>query len=204
MVADLFRFYAGAIRTSQSQAAGEYIEGDTSYLRRDAIGVVAGIPPWNYPLLMASWKIAPCIAAGNTLVLKPSEETSLSILKFGQLVADILPAGTLNIVPGAGAVAGSHLINHGEVDMMSVTGSIRTGQFALEAAIPGIKRIHLELGGLASALVFEDADIEKTVNGLLLIASTIPDRIALRRAEYWWRRHSTTGLSAHLKLLLAD
>ncbi|MBA4491473.1 aldehyde dehydrogenase family protein [Paracoccus sp. S1E-3] len=167
MVADVFRFYAGAIRTTQAQAAGEYLKGFTSYLRRDAIGVVAGISPWNYPLLMATWKMAPCLAAGNTLVLKPSEETSLSILKFAGLVVDILPPGVLNIIPGAGGVIGSQLINHDQIDMISVTGSIRTGQFALEAAIPTIKRTHLELGGLAPAIVFEDADLDKTVQGLL-------------------------------------
>lgn len=167
MVTDVFRFYAGAIRTIQTQAAGEYLEGFTSYLRRDAIGVVAGISPWNYPLLMATWKMGPCLAAGNTLVLKPSEETSLSILKFAELVADILPAGVLNIVPGAGSDVGAHLINHKEIDMISITGSIRTGQYALEAAIPTIKRTHLELGGLAPAIIFEDADLDKAIQGLL-------------------------------------
>lgn len=167
MVADVFRFYAGAIRAIQTQAAGEYLEGFTSYLRRDAIGVVAGISPWNNPLLMATWKMGPSLAAGNTLILKPSEETSLSILKFAQLVADILPAGVLNIVPGAGRDVGAHLINHTEVDMISVTGSIRTGQYALEAATPTIKRTHLELGGTTPAVIFEDADLEKTIQGLL-------------------------------------
>lgn len=167
MVSDVLRFYAGAVRTGHSQSAGEYLEGHTSFLRRDAIGVVAGISPWNYPLLMATWKIAPCLAAGNTLVLKPSEETSLSILKFAELVAGILPGGVLNIVPGCGPAIGSSLINHDEVDMISVTGSIRTGQYALQAAIPTIKRTHLELGGLAPAIVFDDADLDKTVQGLL-------------------------------------
>ncbi|MDJ1007854.1 MAG: aldehyde dehydrogenase family protein [Paracoccaceae bacterium] len=167
MVADVYRFYAGAARTQAAQAASEYLEDYTSFLRRDAIGVVTGISPWNYPLLMAAWKIAPCIAAGNTLVLKPSEETPLSILEFAKFAAKILPPGVLNIVPGAGGTIGARLTAHDEVDMISVTGSVRTGQYALQAAIPNIKRTHLELGGLAPAIVFEDADIDTSIQGLL-------------------------------------
>lgn len=166
-VSDVLRFYAGAARMQSGAAAGEYLAGHTSFLRRDAIGVVAGISPWNYPLLMAIWKIAPCLAAGNCLVLKPSEETSLSILAFARLAANNLPAGVFNVVIGAGGTVGDNLIRHDDVDMISLTGSIATGQRVMEAAIPTIKRTHLELGGLAPALVLEDADIDKTVEGLI-------------------------------------
>ncbi|MEO0382664.1 MAG: aminobutyraldehyde dehydrogenase [Pseudomonadota bacterium] len=201
MVADVFRFYAGAARTQSAQAGGEYLSGFTSYLRRDPVGVVAGISPWNYPLLMAAWKIAPCLAAGNTLVLKPSEETPLSILKFASASADLLPRGVLNVVLGPGSLVGDRLIHSDGVDMISLTGSIATGRLVLEAAISTIKRTHLELGGLAPALVFEDADIDQTVEGLIfgafynagqdctaasriLVAASVHDRFveALQRA----------------------
>ena len=166
-VVDVFRFYAGACRTMSGPAAGEYLAGMTSLLRRDAVGVVAGISPWNYPLLMATWKIAPAIAAGNTLVLKPSEETPLSALHLGALVRDIVPPGVLNIVVGDGVGVGSALVDHPMVDMISLTGSTRTGEHVLRAAARGIKRTHLELGGVAPALVFEDADLPLTVDGLV-------------------------------------
>lgn len=191
MVADVFRFYAGAIRTQTGQAAGEYVPGYTSYLRRDAIGVVAGISPWNYPLLMAAWKIAPCLAAGNTLVLKPSEETPLSILKLAAACAGLLPKGVLNVVLGAGSHVGNQLIRSDDVDMISLTGSIATGKLVMDAAIPTIKRTHLELGGLAPALVFEDVDIEKAVAGLITGAfyntgqdCTAASRILVARSVY--------------------
>ena len=166
-VADVFRFYAGACRTMSGQAAGEYLPGMTSYLRHDAVGVVAAISPWNYPLLMAAWKIAPAIAAGNTLVLKPSEETSLSILHLGALIADIVPPGILNILVGEGPIVGASLCGHPLIDMISLTGSTRTGQEVMRIASQRIVRTHLELGGVAPALVFADADLGKAVNGLV-------------------------------------
>jgi aminobutyraldehyde dehydrogenase len=165
--ADVFRFYAGACRVLFGPAAGEYIASATSFLRRDAVGVVAGLAPWNYPLLMAAWKIAPAIAAGNTLVLKPSEDTFLSVLYLGELIADVIPSGVLNIVVGDGLGVGATLVEHPMVDMISLTGSTSTGERILRAAARGIKRTHLELGGTAPAIVFDDADLARTIDGLV-------------------------------------
>jgi aminobutyraldehyde dehydrogenase len=165
-IADVFRFFAGAARTMSVTAAGEYLPGHTSMLRRDPLGVVASIAPWNYPLLMAAWKIAPAVAAGNTIVLKPSEQTPLSSFKLAELIAQAFPPGVVNIVSGRGDSVGAPLISHPLVKMISLTGDISTGQKVMEAAARTIKRTHLELGGKAPALIFDDADLEAAVQGI--------------------------------------
>ena len=165
-IADVFRFFAGAIRQQTGPLAGEYLQGFTSFIRRDPIGVVASIAPWNYPLLMAAWKLAPAIAAGNTIVLKPSEQTPLTALALGKHLAEVLPAGVVNIVTGRGDSVGSPLVNHPEVRMISLTCDISTGQKMLEAATKTLKRTHLELGGKAPVIVFDDANIAAAVEGI--------------------------------------
>jgi aminobutyraldehyde dehydrogenase len=165
-VADVFRFFAGAARCLTGSAAKEYLAGHTSMIRRDPIGVIAQIAPWNYPLMMAAWKIAPALAAGNTIVLKPSELTPLSTLKLARICAEVFPAGVINVVHGRGATVGQPLISHPKVSMVSVTGSVATGQAVLQAAVPTLKRTHLELGGKAPVIVFDDADLDAVVSGL--------------------------------------
>ena len=165
-IADVFRFFAGACRSPQGLAAGEYLPGHTSLIRRDPVGVVGSIAPWNYPLMMAAWKIAPAIAAGNTLVLKPSELTPLTLLKLAPALAEMLPAGVVNVVCGRGEPVGSALISHERVRMVSLTGSVATGQKVLAAAAGNLKRTHLELGGKAPVIVFDDADLEAVVAGV--------------------------------------
>jgi aminobutyraldehyde dehydrogenase len=165
-IADVFSYFAGVCRVPQGLAAGEYLPGHTSLIRRDPVGVVASIAPWNYPLMMVAWKIAPAIAAGNTMVLKPSEQTPLTALKLAGLLAEVLPPGVVNVVCGRGEPVGSTLINHERVRMVSLTGSIATGQKVLAAAAGNLKRTHLELGGKAPVIVFDDADLEAVVAGL--------------------------------------
>src|SRR5882762_5888452 len=165
-IADVFRFFAGACRAPPGLAAGEYLPGHTSMIRRDPIGVVASIAPWNYPLMMAAWKIAPAIAAGNTMVLKPSEQTPLTALKLATLLAELLPPGVVNIVCGRGEPVGTALTAHPRVRMVSLTGDVATGQKVLAAAAGNLKRTHLELGGKAPVIVFDDADIEALVAGV--------------------------------------
>ena len=165
-IVDCFRFFAGAARCLHGSATDEYLPNHTSMIRRDPVGVVAQITPWNYPLMMAAWKIAPALAAGNTVVLKPSEMTPLTTLKLGELLAEIFPKGVVNIVNGRGDTVGSPLINHSAVRMISVTGSIATGRKVLQAAQSTLKRTHLELGGKAPVIVFDDADPEAVVGGL--------------------------------------
>jgi aminobutyraldehyde dehydrogenase len=165
-VIDVIRFFAGACRVVPALAAGEYLPGFTSMIRRDPIGVIASIAPWNYPLMMAAWKIGPALAAGNTMVLKPSEMTPLTTLRLAKIAAEVLPEGVLNIVAGRGASTGDALINHPKVAMISLTGSIATGQKVLAAAQKSIKRTHLELGGKAPVIVFDDADIDAVVEGV--------------------------------------
>ncbi|MBV8468347.1 MAG: gamma-aminobutyraldehyde dehydrogenase [Burkholderiaceae bacterium] len=165
-IADVFRFFAGAARTMSGMTAGEYLSGHTSMIRRDSLGVVASIAPWNYPLLMAAWKVAPAVAAGNTIVLKPSEQTPLSTLKLAEFIAEIFPPGVINVVCGRGESVGSPLIRQDAVRMISVTGDVSTGQKVLEAATRGIKRTHLELGGKAPAIIFDDADIPAAIEGI--------------------------------------
>jgi len=163
---DVFRFFAGAVRCQTGQLAGEYLPGYTSMVRRDPLGVVASIAPWNYPIMMAAWKIAPALAAGNTLVFKPSEHTPLSILALAPALAELLPAGVLNIVCGGGEGVGSHLVSHARVRMVSLTGDIVTGQKILQAASKTLKRTHLELGGKAPVIVCNDADLDAVVQGV--------------------------------------
>lgn len=163
---DCLRFFAGAARCMHGSAADEYLAGHTSMIRRDPVGVVAQITPWNYPLMMAVWKLAPALAAGNTVVIKPSEITPLTTLKFAEALAAIYPKGVINVVHGKGDSVGSPLINHAGVRMISVTGSIATGQKVIEAAKASIKRTHLELGGKAPVIVFDDADLDAVVNGI--------------------------------------
>ena len=163
---DVFRFFAGAVRCQQGQLAGEYVPGHTSLVRRDPLGVVASIAPWNYPLMMAARKIAPALAAGNTLVFKPSEHTPLSILALAPLLAEILPPGVINILCGGGEGVGSQLVGHPKVRMVSLTGDIVTGQKVLQAAARTLKRTHLELGGKAPVIVCNDADLDAVVEGV--------------------------------------
>lgn len=165
-VADCFRYFAGAVRNMHTSAAGEYMEGHTSMVRRDSIGVVASIAPWNYPMMMMAWKLAPALAGGNTVVLKPSEQTPLTALRLAKLMADILPEGVVNVIVGQGASVGNALISHPDVDMVSITGDISTGRKVLQAASKTIKRTHLELGGKAPVIVFDDADLARVVEGL--------------------------------------
>ena len=165
-VVDCFRFFAGAVRNMHGVVAGEYMTGFTSMIRRDPIGVVGSIAPWNYPLMMAAWKLAPALAGGNTIVIKPSEQTPLTTLKLAKTIADIFPEGVVNVVTGKGATTGSALINHPKVAMVSLTGSIGTGQKVLQAASATIKRTHLELGGKAPVIVFDDADLASVVAGV--------------------------------------
>lgn len=165
-IADCFRFFAGAVRCMQGAVAGEYMAGHTSMIRRDPVGVVGSIAPWNYPLMMLAWKVAPAIAAGNTIVLKPSEHTPLTALRFAELAAGLLPPGVFNLVVGRGATVGAALISHPAVRMVSLTGDVGTGAKVLQAAAAGIKRTHLELGGKAPVVVFDDADLDEVVGGL--------------------------------------
>jgi aminobutyraldehyde dehydrogenase len=165
-VVDCFRFFAGAVRTMHGPVAGEYLAGFTSMIRRDAIGTVASIAPWNYPLMMAAWKLAPALAAGNTIVLKPSEQTPLTALKLATHLAEIFPEGVANVITGRGESVGSPLINHPKVAMISLTGDVGTGRKVIAAAQATLKRTHLELGGKAPVIVFDDADIEAVVAGL--------------------------------------
>jgi aminobutyraldehyde dehydrogenase len=165
-IVDCFRFFAGAVRTMHGPAAGEYLAGHTSMIRRDPVGIVASIAPWNYPLMMAAWKLAPALAGGNTVVLKPSEQTPLTTLKLARLIADIFPPGVVNVVVGRGETVGSTLINHPKVAMVSLTGDIATGKKVLSAAAKTIKRTHLELGGKAPVIVFDDADLAAVVEGV--------------------------------------
>lgn len=165
-IADVFRFFAGASRCLQGSAAGEYLPGFTSMIRRDPIGVVASIAPWNYPLMMAAWKMAPALAAGNTVVLKPSEQTPLTALKLAEFVAEIFPAGVVNILFGRGASVGTPLVTHPQVRMVSLTGSVATGSNIISSTAASVKRMHMELGGKAPVLVFDDADIAAAVEGI--------------------------------------
>jgi aminobutyraldehyde dehydrogenase len=165
-IADCFRYFAGAARCMTGSVAGEYLAGHTSMIRRDPVGVVASIAPWNYPLLMAAWKTAPAIAAGNTVVLKPSEQTPLTALLFAKIAAEILPKGVLNVICGRGQSVGQPLVEHPQVRMVSVTGDVATGRKILQAAAGTLKRTHLELGGKAPVIVLDDADIAEVVAGV--------------------------------------
>jgi 1-pyrroline dehydrogenase len=156
---DNIRFFAGAARVIEGKAAGEYVATHTSMLRREAAGVVGQVAPWNYPLMMAIWKICPALAAGCTVVLKPSSWTPLSAIRIGELAADIFPKGVLNVITGPGKVVGRRLVSHPGIDMVSLTGDTATGKEIAAAAAQSVKRVHLELGGKAPVLVFDDADL---------------------------------------------
>jgi betaine-aldehyde dehydrogenase len=160
VAADNIRFFAGAARILEGTAAGEYMTGYTSIIRREPVGVVGQVAPWNYPLLMAVWKIGPALAAGNTVVLKPAETTPMTTLRLAELCAEHLPKGVLNVITGHGDPAGQALVTHPDVDMVSLTGSVDTGKWIARAAADTLKRVHLELGGKAPVIVFDDVDLE--------------------------------------------
>jgi 1-pyrroline dehydrogenase len=172
VVADNLRFFAGAARHMEGKASAEYVADRTSIIRRDPVGVVASIAPWNYPLMMAGWKIGPALAAGNTVILKPSARTPLTAVKLAELAADIFPAGVLNVITGTGDAIGPALVAHPQVGMISLTGDTDTGKKIAKVAADAVKRLHLELGGKAPVIVFDDADLD-------LVAET------LRFASYW-------------------
>lgn len=165
-VVDCLRYFAGACRNMEGKAAGEYMEGYTSMIRREPVGVVGQIAPWNYPLLMAAWKIGPALAGGNTIVLKPSEFTPVSSQLLAQVVSEHVPEGVFNVVFGHGDPVGQHLVTHPDVAMVSLTGSVGTGKWIAKAAADSLKRVHLELGGKAPVVVFDDADLEAVVEGV--------------------------------------
>jgi betaine-aldehyde dehydrogenase len=166
VLVDNLRFFAGAARCLEGRAAGEYMAGYTSMLRREPVGVVGQIAPWNYPLMMAVWKIAPALAAGNTVVLKPSEQTPMTAAVLAEIAAAHLPRGVLNVVFGHGEAAGAPLVRHPDVAMVSLTGDVATGKEIARSAADSLKRVHLELGGKAPVLVFDDADVEAAVAGV--------------------------------------
>src|SRR5216683_2027611 len=157
-IADCFRFFAGAARLLEGRASGEYMKGFTSILRREPLGVVGSIAPWNYPLMMAAWKLGPALAAGNTVVLKPSEWTPLSALRLAELIDDeeIFPPGVVNVVTGDGEPVGAALVRHPGVAMVSLTGDVATGKIVAREAASTLKRVHLELGGKAPVIVFDE------------------------------------------------
>ncbi len=158
--ADNLRYFAGAARILEGRATGEYMRGYTSMIRREPIGVVGSIAPWNYPLMMAIWKIGPALAAGNTVILKPSEWTPLTALRLAELAADIFPPGVLNVITGDGEPVGAGIVRHPGVNMVSLTGDVATGKEVAKAASQTLKRVHLELGGKAPMIVFDDADLD--------------------------------------------
>ena len=169
---DLFRFFAGAARVMEGKAVNEYLKGHTSLIRREPVGVVASIAPWNYPLYMASWKLGPALATGNTVVIKPASFTPLSTVTFAEILAEHLPPGVVNVLSGTGEDIGDALVGHPKVRMISITGDTVTGKRIARIAADSVKRLHLELGGKAPVIVFDDANLE-------LAAATI------RESGYW-------------------
>jgi aminobutyraldehyde dehydrogenase len=165
-IADVFRFFAGASRCMNGSAGGEYLPGHTSMIRRDPLGVIASIAPWNYPLMMVAWKLAPALAAGNCVVLKPSEQTPLTALKLANIINDLFPAGVVNILFGKGPSVGEPLVTHPLVRLVSLTGSVATGARIVANTASSVKRTHMELGGKAPVLIFDDADIDAAVEGI--------------------------------------
>ena len=163
---DNLRFFAAGARTMMTQAPGEYLTGYTSILRREPLGVAGLIAPWNYPMMMAGWKVGPALAAGNTVVLKPSELTPLTALKLAEIAADIFPAGVFNVITGDGEHCGAALVAHPKVAIVSLTGEVTTGKIIMRAAADTMKRVHLELGGKAPVVVFDDADLEALAAGV--------------------------------------
>jgi 1-pyrroline dehydrogenase len=168
--ADNLRFFAGAARHLEGQSAGEYIDGYTSIIRREPLGIVGGICPWNYPLMMAVWKLGPALAAGNVQILKPSEQTPLSLLRFVQLAQEVIPEGVLQVVTGDGVPAGERLVSHPDVRLVSLTGDVATGKTIARTAAETLKRVHLELGGKAPMVIFDDADPAAVAEGIRLAA----------------------------------
>jgi betaine-aldehyde dehydrogenase len=200
---DQLRFFAGAGRLLEGKSAGEYVENRTSFIRREPTGVVGQITPWNYPLMMAIWKIGPALAAGCTSVLKPAENTPITTFKLAELAADIFPAGVLNVIGGHGEPAGSALVTHPEVDMVSLTGSPDTGKWIAKAASDTLKRVHLELGGKAPVIVFDDVEIEtalETIAGTALYNAgqdcTAATRVLASSGVY---DHVVSGLAEEAK-----
>ena len=163
---DNLRFFAGACRCMEGKAAGEYLAGYTSMTRREPVGVVGSIAPWNYPLMMAVWKVGPALAAGNTVVLKPSEQTPLTSLQLMELAGDIFPPGVFNVITGHGEPVGAGLVRHPKVNMVSLTGDVATGKEVARTAAASLKRVHLELGGKAPVIIFDDADMELVIPGI--------------------------------------
>src|SRR5271168_5159111 len=163
VMADNLRFFAGAARCLEGRAAGEYMQGYTSFTRREAVGVIGPVTPWNYPLMMAIWKFGPALAAGNTVVLKPAETTPITTVRLAELAADVLPKGVLNVVMGPGQPTGEALISHPDLDMLALTGSVDTGKHFARTAADTLKRVHLELGGKAPVLVFDDVAMESAL-----------------------------------------
>ncbi len=168
--ADNLRYYAGAARNLEGKATGEYIKGYTSMVRREPIGIVAGIMPWNYPLMMAVWKLGPALAAGNVQILKPAESTPLSIIRLLELAKDVVPAGVLNVITGDGVPVGSGLVEHRAIGLVSLTGDVSTGKLIARNASDTLKRVHLELGGKAPMVIFDDADPEQVAQAIRLAA----------------------------------
>jgi 1-pyrroline dehydrogenase len=166
--ADNLRFFAGAARNLEGKSAGEYITGYTSLIRREPIGIVGGICPWNYPLMMAVWKMGPALAAGNVQILKPSEQTPLSLLRFIELAQEVIPPGVLQVVTGDGVPVGQRIVEHPAIGMVSLTGDVETGKIIARTAADTLKRVHLELGGKAPMVIFDDADPKAVAEGIRL------------------------------------
>lgn len=165
-ITDNVRFFAGAARVQEGKSTGEYERGFTSMIRREPLGVTVGICPWNYPLMMAAWKLGPALAAGNTSVIKPAEITPRTALRLAELAADIFPPGVINVITGHGSEIGDQLVRNPDVRLVSVTGDTSTGKIIMNAASDTVKRVHLELGGKAPVVVFDDADVSKLVETL--------------------------------------
>src|SRR5215217_4171343 len=182
VMSDNIRFFAGAARILEGRSSGEYMRGHTSWIRREPLGIVGGIAPWNYPLMMAVWKLAPALAAGNVQVLKPSEQTPLSLLRFAELARDAIPAGVLNVVTGDGVPVGERIVTHPDVRLVSLTGDVETGKIIARTAADNLKRVHLELGGKAPVVVFDDADPAAVAE-------------AIRTAGYWNSGQDCTAAS---------
>ncbi len=181
-MSDCLRFFAGAARNLEGKATGEYMQGYTSMIRREPIGITAGIAPWNYPLLMAVWKFGPALAAGNISIIKPSEQTPLTTLRFAELTQGILPGGVFNVVTGEGVPVGEGLVKHPAIGLVSLTGDTETGKIIARNAADTLKRVHLELGGKAPVIVFDDADPEQVA-------------AAVRVAGYWNSGQDCTAAS---------
>src|SRR5688572_14421317 len=163
---DNLRFFAGAARNLEGKSAAEYVEGYTSIIRREPLGIVAGITPWNYPLMMVVWKLGPALAAGNVQILKPAEQTPLTTLRFFELAQDVVPPGVVQVLTGDGVPVGDSLVRHPDIRLVSLTGDIETGKTIARNAADNLKRVHLELGGKAPMVVLDDADPEQVAEAI--------------------------------------